>query len=103
MPLNNLNKTLNKVNRATQNLNQTQRNVRNIGQQTGIGQNRNNRNNRNTQNQPQAADNIWKCSCGKANTSKFCGDCGKAPAKCTSCDIIVETKFCPECGGAIEA
>ena len=101
MPLDKLNRALNKANRTTQNLNNTQRNVQNMGQRMGAGQNRNNRNNQG-QAQPVVDDNNWTCSCGKVNTSKFCGECGKGPVTCAKCNIIVETKFCPECGGKIE-
>ena len=44
----------------------------------------------------------WKCSCGKANTGKFCSECG-APMpeetgwKC-SCGKVNTGRFCSECG-----
>jgi len=53
--------------------------------------------------------NDWTCSCGAANKTKFCPECGKSkPAglpqyKCDKCgwepeDKTHPTKFCPECG-----
>ncbi len=47
----------------------------------------------------------WKCSCGAANTGKFCLECGsKKPEaqasgswKC-ACGHVATGKFCPECG-----
>ena len=50
----------------------------------------------------------WQCpSCGSANTSKFCANCGAmrpaAPTGCASCGWqlpqgVNAPKFCPECG-----
>ena len=45
----------------------------------------------------------WTCSCGCANTGKFCGNCGKpkpAPASSWICDCGAQNtgKFCGECG-----
>lgn len=48
--------------------------------------------------------NQWICSCGAANNSKFCSECGmKKPEilKCANCGYEVreqKPKFCPECG-----
>ena len=43
----------------------------------------------------------WTCSCGAANTGKFCVECGaKKPEegwKC-ACGSVNKGKFCPECG-----
>ncbi len=46
--------------------------------------------------------NSWKCTCGAANTGKFCTECGsrkpmEAGWKCT-CGAVNKGKFCPECG-----
>lgn len=52
-------------------------------------------------NQQQA--NTWKCSCGTANTGKFCANCGKEKPdsnsewKC-SCSAVNSGKFCANCG-----
>ncbi len=49
------------------------------------------------------AGDTWTCSCGAANTGKFCIECGAAkPAPvngwtCT-CGAVNQGKFCPECG-----
>lgn len=45
----------------------------------------------------------WTCSCGTANTGKFCVECGKAkPASqegwTCSCGAVNQGKFCMECG-----
>ena len=45
----------------------------------------------------------WKCSCGAANTGKFCLECGKPkPAETVgwtcSCGNVNKGKFCAECG-----
>ena len=53
----------------------------------------------------QPAADAWTCSCGTANTGKFCAECGSpkpAPAgswTCT-CGAVNRGKFCPECGAA---
>lgn len=43
----------------------------------------------------------WTCSCGTANTGKFCAECGSpkpsAEWKC-SCGTVNTGKFCAECG-----
>jgi len=49
------------------------------------------------------AGNSWTCSCGAANTGKFCVECGAskpAPAEgwTCSCGAVNQGKFCPECG-----
>ncbi|MBR6241927.1 MAG: SPFH domain-containing protein [Ruminococcus sp.] len=55
------------------------------------------------QQQAAPAANTWNCSCGTANTGKFCANCGKpmpAPAgswKC-SCGTDNTGKFCANCG-----
>lgn len=45
----------------------------------------------------------WTCSCGTANTSKFCMNCGNpkpaaAEGWTCSCGAVNKGKFCPECG-----
>lgn len=44
----------------------------------------------------------WVCSCGAANTGKFCGNCGKprpqAGSWTCSCGTVNSGKFCQECG-----
>ena len=47
----------------------------------------------------------WTCSCGSANTGKFCPECGKKRPvyRCDKCgfqpaDPYNPPKFCPECG-----
>ena len=50
-----------------------------------------------------AATSGWTCSCGAANTGKFCMECGKprpeAPNRWTcSCGAVNTGKFCPQCG-----
>lgn len=51
-----------------------------------------------------AGAGLWKCSCGKDNSGKFCSECGsKKPeaVRCSGCghEIIGQKpKFCPECG-----
>ncbi|MBO5258920.1 MAG: SPFH domain-containing protein [Agathobacter sp.] len=46
----------------------------------------------------------WTCECGKVNTGKFCGECGKpAPAPkeegwTCECGAVNTGKFCSECG-----
>lgn len=50
----------------------------------------------------QPAAGGWTCSCGKANTGKFCQECGaKKPEDTTwtcSCGKVNTGKFCQECG-----
>lgn len=53
-----------------------------------------------TQQAPAAGE--WTCSCGTANTGKFCGNCG-APKPVSnewtcSCGAVNTGKFCSECG-----
>ncbi len=61
-----------------------------------------------------AADAQWTCSCGTANTGKFCTNCGAkkpdAPKKfrCSKCgwtpaDPTNPPKFCPQCGDPFNA
>lgn len=44
----------------------------------------------------------WTCSCGTANTGKFCAECGNAKPAATdwtcSCGASNTGKFCAECG-----
>ncbi len=51
---------------------------------------------------PAAPAGSWKCSCGAANTGKFCTECGaKKPAETgwtCACGSVNKGKFCPECG-----
>jgi len=51
---------------------------------------------------PQQSAGGWTCSCGKANTGKFCADCGQAaPVQGWACDCGHSGntgKFCAECG-----
>ena len=46
--------------------------------------------------------NGWICSCGAANTGKFCSECGKpVPTTWTcSCGAVNSGKFCTQCGKA---
>ena len=49
------------------------------------------------------SDGVWTCSCGAANTGKFCNECGKPkPAPVLgwtcSCGALNKGKFCSECG-----
>ena len=49
------------------------------------------------------AANTWTCSCGTANTGKFCMNCGSpqpAPAEgwTCSCGTVNQGKFCQNCG-----
>ena len=49
------------------------------------------------------AEGTWLCACGKANTGKFCPECGSpkpAPAGAWKCACGKENagKFCSECG-----
>ncbi len=49
------------------------------------------------------AANTWTCSCGTANTGKFCMNCGSAqPAPAAgwtcSCGTVNQGKFCQNCG-----
>ena len=52
------------------------------------------------------AGGTWTCSCGAANTGKFCSECGSPrPAaqiryRCSQCGFEPQgqPKFCPECG-----
>ncbi len=49
------------------------------------------------------AANSWTCSCGTANTGKFCTNCGSAqPAPAAgwtcSCGTVNQGKFCQNCG-----
>ena len=49
-----------------------------------------------------AASDAWTCSCGAANTGKFCSECGSpkpASSEWTcSCGTINNGKFCQNCG-----
>ncbi len=49
-----------------------------------------------------AASDAWTCSCGTANTGKFCSECGSpkpASSEWTcSCGTVNKGKFCSECG-----
>lgn len=46
--------------------------------------------------------NAWTCTCGQANTSKFCSNCGTAkPVEegwTCACGTMNKGKFCSECG-----
>lgn len=48
------------------------------------------------------ATNGWVCGCGKENTGKFCGECGKPQPEMSrwtcACGKTNEGKFCAECG-----
>ncbi len=49
-----------------------------------------------------AASDAWTCSCGAANTGKFCSECG-SPKPASSewtcpCGTVNKGKFCSECG-----
>ena len=53
--------------------------------------------------QAELSDEKWTCECGKENTGKFCGECGKGKKttkKCPNCGKENEenSKFCNECG-----
>ncbi len=54
--------------------------------------------------QASTAAGVWKCSCGKENSGKFCSECGgKKPEalKCNNCGYEAsdsKPRFCPECG-----
>ena len=55
----------------------------------------------NTPQQPAAPVSGWVCSCGAANTGKFCSECGNpAPSMewICSCGTVNKGKFCSECG-----
>ena len=49
-----------------------------------------------------ASSDAWTCSCGTANTGKFCSECGSpkpASSEWTcSCGTVNKGKFCSECG-----
>ncbi|MFA5575667.1 MAG: SPFH domain-containing protein [Tissierellaceae bacterium] len=66
-----------------------------MGQKQGAQQNQGNQESQQT---------TWTCSCGTANSGKFCTECGSPrPAKCSNCGYEPEDpgnppKFCPECG-----
>ncbi len=51
---------------------------------------------------PKAEENSWNCSCGMANTGKFCMECGTPKPSDNSwtcgCGNINKGKFCIECG-----
>ena len=51
---------------------------------------------------PRPATDSWTCSCGQVNTGKFCSECGKPrPAAVSwicSCGQENTGKFCSECG-----
>ncbi len=50
---------------------------------------------------PAPAQDGWKCSCGAANSGKFCTECGTSKPsegwKC-ACGHVNKGKFCAECG-----
>lgn len=55
------------------------------------------------QKQTASAQNVWKCSCGKENTGKFCVECGtpkpvQQEGWTCSCGAVNKGKFCMECG-----
>lgn len=50
-----------------------------------------------------AAPGAWTCSCGKANTGRFCAECGKPKPEvkgwtCEKCGHLNQGKFCSDCG-----
>lgn len=55
-----------------------------------------------TEKEPAQSDE-WTCECGRTNTGKFCGECGKGKTnnkKCPKCGTVNpdNSKFCSECG-----
>ncbi len=59
----------------------------------------------NVQQNVQPQQDLWTCTCGSKNSSKFCSECGKKKPvyQCSSCgfkpaDPQNPPKFCPECG-----
>ena len=52
------------------------------------------------------ADAEWICSsCGQANTTNFCGNCGTAAPSwtCTTCQTVNRGNFCGNCGASKES
>jgi len=90
MPLNNITKNLNKVNRTIATASRTQNTVSNMKNRINKAQQ--------SRAQTRAKELTWKCGCGQTNQSAFCGGCGKAPTTCPNCNIMVDTQFCPDCG-----
>ena len=51
--------------------------------------------------QQEAAQGVWKCSCGTENTGTFCSNCGSAKPMvwiCGKCGTENSGKFCSNCG-----
>jgi len=92
------------VNDATRTANNVKRTTQDVKRTTGIGASK----------KPAPAkagkDAPWTCGCGVANTTKFCGGCGKpapAPLKCPKCKWVrpvenTSLKFCGNCGTRLE-
>lgn len=85
------------VNMAQMQMNQQAQNNMN---QMNMGMAQMNQSNMGVQPQPQQAAG-WTCSCGQANSGKFCSNCGKpAPSAdwTCSCGQVNTGNFCSNCG-----
>jgi len=99
--VNDANRTVGSVSRLTRSIGQTGKKLMNL-----VG-GKKNKKDKDTNNKD---DNSWLCECGKSNTEKFCGNCGKQAPQAVICPICdweripenSQMKFCGNCGARFD-